>query len=63
MDTLQVENIRDKINREMQSFLKISPILIMKKYNLNEDLSMKICQHIWLNRHLEARKLTRTIEI
>ncbi len=57
MDSLQIENMYEKINKELKNFNKISTILVMKKYNLSENKARKICQSIWLDRHLEARKL------
>jgi len=63
MGALPIDNFIEKIRNELKNNRKISPILVMKKYRLSEDMATKVCQNIWLNQHLEARKMALGIEI
>ena len=47
---------------ELSDFKKISPMLIQKRYGLNEESAHKICCKIWLLRNIEARNLAKGIE-
>ncbi len=63
MDGALLLSLTDKAFTDLASFKKISPILIMKKYHLSEDLAKKICQNVWLRQHKEAREMARSVEI
>jgi ribosomal protein S25 len=62
MDTVFIEDLSDRAYTELKKFKKISTILVMKKYQLNEDAARKICQNVWLRQHIEAREMAKGIE-
>ncbi len=63
MGQLQINEMKERIHAELIDFKKISPILIMKKFKLSHDIAEKICLMIWLDQHLEARKMALGIEV
>lgn len=62
MDGELVMGLTERVYIELKGFRKISPLLVMKKYKLSEDLASKICRDIWLKQHLEAREWAKDIE-
>jgi hypothetical protein len=54
--------LENKIFEFCANLMKISPLMLMRKFKLNYDAANKICRKIWLKNHIEARKLSRQIE-
>ena len=51
------------IFHELDSFKKVTPALVQKKYNLNQDLAETICYKVCLMRRTEARNFVKSIEV
>jgi hypothetical protein len=57
VESLGLDKMVDLAYEIIEKKNKISVILIMKKFNVNEEMAKKVCCKAWLKQHLEAKKL------
>ena len=41
----------------LNEFRKINPTLLMRRFKLNHETALLICEKVWLRQHIETRKL------
>lgn len=56
------EKMIELVYNKIGHFKKISPMLVMKKFKLSEEIAKIICQKIWLINHIEAKRLAKDVE-
>jgi len=54
-----IENLEEEAWKLMQIFRKITPVLVVRKLNINFDLAKKICDKLAFRQHLEMRKYVK----
>lgn len=57
-----MEEYMEKAYELSQVHRRISPAMLVRKFEINHAMASKICNKVSLRRHLEARKLAREIE-
>ena len=46
----------------LKEYRQITPVFIMRKFQLSRKMATIVCQKIWLRQHLEARALAKDLE-